>query len=80
LQTDRQAATSLRKPGGRAGPTVLAAVGDMVDYVSLHLYGATTQLTDGPGEYDAIVAQPLYFEQPRSRSTAGSTRYHRGSR
>jgi alpha-N-arabinofuranosidase len=35
----------------------------MVDYVSLHLYGATTQLADGPDEYDAIVAQPQYFEQ-----------------
>jgi alpha-N-arabinofuranosidase len=43
--------------------TVLAAVGDVVDYVSLHLYGATTQLADGPDEYDAIVAQPQYFEQ-----------------
>jgi alpha-N-arabinofuranosidase len=42
---------------------VLEAVGDVVDYVSLHLYGATTQLTDGPDEYDAIVAQPQYFEQ-----------------
>lgn len=43
--------------------TVLAAVGDQVDYVSLHLYGSTTQLIDGADEYDAIVAQPQYFEQ-----------------
>jgi len=43
--------------------TVMSAVGNMVDYLSFHLYGATTQLVDGAAEYDAIVAQPLYFEQ-----------------
>jgi alpha-N-arabinofuranosidase len=43
--------------------TVLDAIGDQVDYVSLHLYGATTQLINGADEYDAIVAQPQYFEQ-----------------
>jgi alpha-N-arabinofuranosidase len=42
---------------------VLEAVGDQVDYVSFHLYGATTQLTDGADESDAIVAQSLYFER-----------------
>lgn len=43
--------------------TVLEAIGDQVDYVSLHLYGSTTHLADGADEYDAIVAQPQYFEQ-----------------
>ncbi|MGW7681546.1 alpha-L-arabinofuranosidase C-terminal domain-containing protein [Kribbella sp. NPDC054772] len=43
--------------------TVLGAVGNQIDYLSFHLYGATTQLTDGAAEYDAIVAQSLYFEQ-----------------
>lgn len=42
---------------------VLAEVGGLVDYVSFHLYGATTQLMDGPADYDATVAQALYFEQ-----------------
>ncbi|MFD7155025.1 alpha-L-arabinofuranosidase C-terminal domain-containing protein [Kribbella sp. NPDC059898] len=43
--------------------TVLRAVGNQIDYLSFHLYGATTQLIDGAAEYDAIVAQSLYFEQ-----------------
>lgn len=43
--------------------TVMDAVGDVADYVSFHLYGATTQLADGAAEYEAIVAQPQYFEQ-----------------
>ncbi len=43
--------------------TVLGAVGNQIDYLSFHLYGATTQLIDGEAEYDAIVAQSLYFEQ-----------------
>jgi alpha-N-arabinofuranosidase len=43
--------------------TVLGAVGNQIDYLSFHLYGATTQLIDGDAEYDAIVAQSLYFEQ-----------------
>ena len=43
--------------------TVLGAVGNLIDYLSFHLYGATTQLIDGEAEYDAIVAQSLYFEQ-----------------
>lgn len=42
---------------------VLRAVGNQIDYLSFHLYGATTQLIDGAAEYDAIVAQSLYFEQ-----------------
>ncbi|MGZ0145867.1 alpha-L-arabinofuranosidase C-terminal domain-containing protein [Kribbella sp. WER1] len=43
--------------------TVLRAVGNQIDYLSFHLYGATTQQFDGAAEYDAIVAQSLYFEQ-----------------
>ena len=43
--------------------TVLGAVGNQIDYLSFHLYGATTQLADGAAEYDEIVAQSLYFEQ-----------------
>lgn len=43
--------------------TVMGAVGTTIDYLSFHLYGATTQLVDGSAEYDAIVAQSLYFEQ-----------------
>jgi len=43
--------------------TVLGAVGNQIDYLSFHLYGATTQLVDGAAEYEAIVAQSLYFEQ-----------------
>ncbi|TCC63279.1 alpha-N-arabinofuranosidase [Kribbella pittospori] len=43
--------------------TVLKAVGNQIDYLSFHLYGATTQLVDGDTEYDAIVAQAQYFEQ-----------------
>ncbi|MFF0341474.1 alpha-L-arabinofuranosidase C-terminal domain-containing protein [Kribbella sp. NPDC004875] len=42
---------------------VLGTVGNQIDYLSFHLYGATTQLIDGAAEYDAIVAQSLYFEQ-----------------
>lgn len=53
LTDDRQGWTS----------AVLEAVGDQVDYLSFHLYGATTQLIDGADEYDAIVAQSQYFEQ-----------------
>lgn len=53
LTDDRQGWTS----------AVLDGVGSQLDYLSFHLYGATTQLVDGVGEYDAIVAQSLYFEQ-----------------
>jgi alpha-N-arabinofuranosidase len=42
---------------------VLARAGTLVDYLSIHFYGATTQLADQAGEYEAIVAQSLYFEQ-----------------
>jgi alpha-N-arabinofuranosidase len=53
LTDDRQGWTS----------TVMEAVGNQLDYLSFHLYGSTTQLVDGAAEYDAIVAQSLYFEQ-----------------
>lgn len=43
--------------------TVLKVVGNQIDYLSFHLYGATIQLVDGDSEYDAIVAQAQYFEQ-----------------
>lgn len=45
---------------------VLARTGHLMDYLSLHLYGASTHLASDPadpGEYDAMVAQPIYFEQ-----------------
>lgn len=45
---------------------VLAHTGQLMDYLSLHLYGAATHLATRPddaGEYDAMVAQSLYFEQ-----------------
>lgn len=42
---------------------VLAQTGGLIDYISLHLYGASTHLYTGADDYDAIVAQSLYFEQ-----------------
>lgn len=51
------------KADDRWTETVLGAVGNQIDYLSFHLYGATTQQIDGASEYDAIVAQSLYFEQ-----------------
>ncbi|WP_238152670.1 alpha-L-arabinofuranosidase C-terminal domain-containing protein [Kribbella speibonae] len=51
------------KTDDRWTETVLGAVGNQIDYLSFHLYGATTQQIDGASEYDAIVAQSLYFEQ-----------------
>jgi alpha-L-arabinofuranosidase len=43
---------------------VVAGLGDRIDYVSLHLYGASCHLTDpSPAEFDAVVAQSLYVEQ-----------------
>jgi alpha-N-arabinofuranosidase len=44
---------------------VLNGTRDLFDYVSLHLYGATTQLpgdSADPSEYETMVAQSLYFE------------------
>ncbi|WP_345482992.1 alpha-L-arabinofuranosidase C-terminal domain-containing protein [Actinopolymorpha pittospori] len=50
---------------------LLEQAGRLLDYVSLHLYGASTHLSaaadgssgDDYDDYDAVVAQPLYFEQ-----------------
>lgn len=36
--------------------------GELVDYFSLHLYGASTHLA-GHDDYDAVVSQPVYFEK-----------------
>lgn len=41
---------------------VIEQVGELADYVSIHLYGASTHLYSGD-DYDDIVAQPLYFER-----------------
>jgi alpha-N-arabinofuranosidase len=41
---------------------LIRQAGHVLDYVSLHLYGASTHLA-GDDEYDAVVAQSLYFEQ-----------------
>ncbi len=65
LSTHRSSTSRSGKTDDRDGwtETVLGAVGNQIDYLSFHLYGATTQLIDGEAEYDAIVAQSLYFEQ-----------------
>lgn len=43
---------------------VVAGLGDVVDYISLHLYGASDHLTGATvEEFDAVVAQPVYFEE-----------------
>jgi alpha-N-arabinofuranosidase len=44
---------------------LISTAGDLFDFVSLHLYGASTHLMDGggSGEFEAVVAQSLYFEQ-----------------
>ena len=45
---------------------VLQRAGSLIDYLSLHLYGATTHpytARAGDDDYEAVVAQPLYFEQ-----------------
>lgn len=42
---------------------VVEGLGDLVDLVSLHLYGADLHLTGATrAEYEAVVAQPLFFE------------------
>jgi alpha-N-arabinofuranosidase len=41
---------------------LLRQAGQLLDYVSLHLYGASVHLAGGD-EYDTVVAQSLYFEQ-----------------
>jgi alpha-N-arabinofuranosidase len=43
---------------------VVAGLGDRVDHVSLHLYGASRHLIDpSETEFDAVVAQALYVER-----------------
>lgn len=41
---------------------LLQRAGSMLDYLSLHLYGAGTHLWTGD-DYDTVVAQSLYFER-----------------
>ncbi|MEV5502731.1 alpha-L-arabinofuranosidase C-terminal domain-containing protein [Nonomuraea fuscirosea] len=41
---------------------LLKRAGSLLDYLSLHLYGAGTHLWTGD-DYDAVVAQSLYFER-----------------
>lgn len=40
---------------------LLERAGGLIDYVSLHLYAASTHLIGD--DYDAVVGQPLFFEQ-----------------
>ena len=43
---------------------VVAGLGDVLDWVSLHLYGASRHLVDpSVAEYEAVVAQSRYLEQ-----------------
>lgn len=45
---------------------LLEGAGPLLDYVSIHLYGASRHLFSagsGDDEYEATVAQPLYFEE-----------------
>lgn len=55
------------KPGEEWTRPVLEQLGNRIDYISLHLYGASTHLysgsSDGVDDYDAVVAQSLYFER-----------------
>ena len=48
---------------------LLRRAGRLLDYVSLHLYGASTHLFTGAAEVDVIAAQSLYFEE-RIEATA----------
>lgn len=49
-------------PGSHEWTTqLLQHAGRELDYVSIHLYGASTHLYTGD-DYDAVVAQPLFFE------------------
>ncbi|GAA3246255.1 alpha-L-arabinofuranosidase C-terminal domain-containing protein [Nonomuraea helvata] len=41
---------------------LLARAGELLDYLSLHLYGASTHLWTGD-DYDAVVAQSVFFER-----------------
>ena len=46
---------------------VLEQTANLVDYLSLHLYAASTHLYTGDNDFEAVVAQPLYFEQQIAR-------------
>lgn len=48
---------------------LLHRAGRLLDYVSLHVYGASTHLFTGAAEVDEIAAQALYFEE-RIEATA----------
>lgn len=59
---------------------VVAELGDQVDWVSLHLYGASRHLVDpSVAEYEAVVAQARYVEQAicdQSELIAATTARH----
>ncbi|MFI9561471.1 alpha-L-arabinofuranosidase C-terminal domain-containing protein [Nonomuraea endophytica] len=42
---------------------LIETAGGLFDYVSLHLYGASTHLYTGDDDYENIVSQPLYFSE-----------------
>ncbi len=57
---------------------VVSGLGDVVDYVSLHLYGASRHLTDpSEAEFDAVVAQSLYVERAIHDQAETIRRMHR---
>jgi alpha-N-arabinofuranosidase len=71
----RRVDPSIRLVGVGRGPTsageawtraVLEQAGPLLDYVSIHLYGASRHLYTAPhgdDDYEAVVAQPLFFEE-----------------
>jgi alpha-N-arabinofuranosidase len=62
-----------RGPGGLDGSweawtgQVLRAAGRLVDYLSIHLYGASRHLFGGADEFETTVGQSLYFEEELRR-------------
>jgi alpha-N-arabinofuranosidase len=42
---------------------VLGRTGGLIDYLSIHLYAASSHLYTGSDEYDAVVTQSRYFER-----------------
>ena len=60
---------------------VVEGLGDRVDYVSLHLYGASRHLTDpSEAEFDSVVAQSLYVERAIHEHSETIRRAHRHDR
>ncbi|ACQ78446.1 Alpha-N-arabinofuranosidase [Beutenbergia cavernae DSM 12333] len=60
---------------------VVAGLGELVDWVSLHLYGASRHLVDPSAEeFDAVVAQAVFFEQEiaAQAQTIGDTQVEHG--